>query len=192
MQHTKPDPGLPWPLSTRRLLARVLLATSVLLVFSWNASYAQDSAYKSTLFCETTEITIATTCLTDSRPRFPNCQNQRIAFKDIRTGRIKIVNGSGELVVDKFRTGGMTLDGLAGGWACVKGTTKSYLVLEYFNGGNCDECEWYEIFAADGRKMTKNERQDSGVVDVVAKRLGFSKGWPKQLKPIAIEPTARN
>jgi hypothetical protein len=51
---------------------------------------------------------------------------------------------------------GIWLDALAWRWACVKGKTGSYVIIDYATGGNCRTCEWIEIFDTKGRRLEQD------------------------------------
>jgi lysozyme family protein len=149
---------------------------------------------KSEILCNDVKVQIQTTCFSGNDLPFPPngpypyCTSQKIFFTNIKTGEIFSKITSGELVNDASPDKLVfirPLDGLASGYACVKGNSDSYVLIEYYNGGNCEACEWHEIYTLRGEKLA-NSRHGKGFrggkyehFKDTYKRLGLPKTWPR-------------
>ncbi len=174
--------------SINRTIPNILSSIIIflLLFLTYNCSYAQGTYVKSTeIKCENINVQIKTQCLSDSKGPFPFCISQEILLTRATDARIIRIPTSAKLTKTDFEPL-PTLDALVSEIACVKGYKKSYLLIGYYTGGNCDECEWYEIFDLDGNKLASSEKikGQKGSDEKFKKtyeELGLPKKWPRSL-----------
>lgn len=130
----------------------------VLLVVSLGSTgYSAEKLYetKTNLLCGDTEVGITTKYLKFSLDGPPHCEDQKLSFKAIKTGK-KIITSSSGMPFDKV------LDNTcADNYQCVKGNKQYYLVLVYSTGGDCAECEWQGILDLKGNRIVidRNKKQ---------------------------------
>jgi hypothetical protein len=161
----------------------LLIIIFLLLFLNHNRSYAQETYVKSTeIKCEDIFVKIKTECLSDSMRSFHFCISQEILLisaNDARSIRIPV---SGILTKTNFAPLPI-LNALVSEIACVKGYKKSYLIIGYYTGGNCAECEWDEIFDLDGNKLvsSKGIRGSYEKFNKTCEELGLPKKWPSSL-----------
>lgn len=150
-----------------------------------DAQGSEPYARRSELRCADVTVILATHCLDDSFRAYPTCQKQEFEFHNQTTGVIKRIEGSGKSAVEaKSRI--ESLDGLGGSWTCERGKDSSLLVVGYFNGGNCEQCEWYEIYSLDGKRLTPNARNDGRSFSKTADKLGLPNNWRSRLVQIPL------
>jgi len=166
----------------------LLIIIFLLLFVNHNCSYAQETYVKSTeIKCENIIVQIKTQCLNESEGPFPYCVSQEILLTSANDARSIRIPASGQLILIKENNKSIRiLDVLVSAIACVKGYKKSYLIIGYYTGGNCDECEWDEIFDLDGNKLASS-RKIKGLEGSYEKfnktyeELGLPKKWPRSL-----------
>ncbi len=127
----------------------------IFLLFAENATAKEPYSKTSDLMCDGTKIQVITDCFTgNDLPRpyrpYPYCTSQRILFQNAKTGEIIENSTSGKLSKDK------SLDALATGILCANGAKGPYLIINYYSGGNCEECEWDEILTISGKKLASS------------------------------------
>jgi hypothetical protein len=147
------------------------------------AAYAK----KSQLTCKDVNVVLTTNCVSENGRNVPDCQKQQFSFGNLKTGQIRIVEASGKLMIRDAATAKATIDGLASSWACIKGHADSYVVVGYYNGGNCEQCEWYEIYSKEGQALTPNARTDKISFTKAAEQLGLNENWSKNLIDIPLK-----
>jgi len=173
--------------------ALVRFVFAITLVLFASVCYASDLAtVEDRLVCGNTEVRVFTTC--GSKPEadlFMECTEQHFLFVD-RGGKILArVPGSARLsqrLRDDGKDMGTWLDALARGWACLKGRNSSFVVITYWNGGNCSRCEWYEIFDLKGHRLATSEvppwvseKKEERIGKAFGKKydaLGLPMPWP--------------
>jgi hypothetical protein len=113
---------------------------------------------------------------------FPFCISQEILLISANDARTIRIPTSAKLTKTDFEPLPI-LDALVWKIACVKGYKKSYLIIGYYNGGNCPECEWYEIFDLDGNKLasTKEIKGSYENFKATCEELGLPQKWPSSL-----------
>ncbi|WP_298438897.1 hypothetical protein [Geobacter sp.] len=154
------------PVYKAKHVAMILSLTALLLISNFSGyAVAQTQTYsrKGTLNCGKAIIEITSSCL-DINTNFPMCSEQKITIIDKITNKTTTTNTSSDSYIDEALTGykgGKLLDGLATSWQCANGKeNKAYLVLDFANGGNCEYCEWTEIYDLSGKIIasTKNKK----------------------------------
>src|SRR5260370_30423720 len=92
---------------------------------------------------------IQTFCDSAAYRPFPSCTKQVISF-------VSDTNSIGRevLLVPSKNEKRQYLDFLAGSWACAKGRDTSFLLVRFYNGGNCQQCERIEGFGLHGKRLT--------------------------------------
>jgi len=132
------------------------------------------------LICENVKVKITTKCTGESNPIVPDCIEQYLLFIDQTTNKTVRRDTSGKLMSVRDARGksiGRYLDALATGWVCKKGISKPYLIVWYNTGGNCDECEWQEIFDLNGTVLAstlRKTKQSLKKYDGILLKLGLS------------------
>ena len=143
-----------------------------------NGTYEKIAEIK----CEDYTVKIITECLNIENKAFPFCVSQEILFVNVREDKILKKPASGVLVKDNNKS---ILDALVSKIACVRGYKGSYLIIEYYNGGNCDACEWYEVFDLSGNRLTSSKNDSIEGQNQNSKKtyneLGLPKKWPRSL-----------
>lgn len=139
----------------------------------------------SKLQCDSVKIQIFTECVDDSYPPFPECVRQEITFTPASTGQAttKSTTAKRVPVTDvQNRSIGQYLDSLVNAWACVKDASQTFLTLRYGTGGNCDTCEWIELYDLGGNLRATSKGGSRGDPYNQLKRtyekLQLPKPWP--------------
>jgi hypothetical protein len=128
------------------------------------------------LSCGNTLVQAFTTCTAESE-EYPWCTEQHFLFRNKTTGAFTRVEASREPVVGRDREGGrigIWLSMVAARWACLRGKSQSYVVIDYGGSGVCDYCWRDEIFDLNGRKLASQKRTDSTTNDTVTR---FARKW---------------
>jgi hypothetical protein len=159
--------------STWRHTCTLLLFLTLPLIVSGVACGEGFYTRTDELSCGNTKVRAFTTCAGNSDPR-GSCTEQHFVFSDETTGAFVKVPASGETAAGANFEGrmGVWLYGVAWQWACLKGKTGAYVVMTYANGGNCDTCEWVEIFDLKGRRLATD-----GGPKTNANIARFNKTW---------------
>lgn len=127
-----------------------LIGISVLGILSCSSElFALEESYKTNaeFICGGKEIQITTKYKVYSPNAIPNCEDQAITFKNIKTGKTIVTTSSGQ-PYDEI------LDNTcADAYKCVKGKSQNYIVLLYRTGGNCEDCEWLGILDLKGNRV---------------------------------------
>jgi hypothetical protein len=110
---------------------------------------------KATLDCDDRSITLEATCSDVYGPRMLACSKQQLTVTDHASGAVtgqrqfKPQPGTGgdpPLVEEKI-----------GALSCVQShTNERYVVARMYNGGNCEECEWNELYDWDGKLVASD------------------------------------
>ena len=157
-----------------------------LIVSLADPSYAEESYTKTAeMVCGDTKVTVVTQCYDDSHV-LPSCSKQEFQF--VKSGGAIITKAAAGKLEDDVdvsppRKG---LDALASQAQCVRGKSQSYLVVMYYNGGNCEKCEWAEILDLKGEKVSTDwpkTKKSLENFDKAWKRLGLSESKPGGLVP---------
>lgn len=111
-------------------------------------------AKSETLQCGDRKIVLEASCFDLYGPRMLACSSQRLTISDSATGKVLSVRdfkpmkrkGEPDVVPEQF-----------GEIACV--TTRSntrYIVADMASGGNCEQCEWNEVYDWNGTLLGSN------------------------------------
>jgi hypothetical protein len=172
----------------------LLLSLFAILIFVTTTFAGDLSTMEDRLSCGTTEVRAFTTCRVTPTSVFDSeCAEQYLLFANSKTGTSVKVPASGQLRERRGAHGknmGTWLDALACEWGCLKGRANRTLVLiEYWNGGICDECEWDEIFDLEGHRLATSkvpfrtkEKEARRIRDTFYKKyreLGLPMPWPE-------------
>ena len=125
------------------------------------------------MICGDTKIKVITECFDDSLIP-PSCTKQRFELTDQQTKKTVAKSASGKLV-DSDLTG-PSLGALATRIQCVAGKTQPYLIVWYYTGGNCEQCEWQEILDLMGKRLGSNQTKTKNSLaefDATWTRLGL-------------------
>jgi hypothetical protein len=162
-----------------------LLVNMIILPIKTGAYAQQPYTKKVELICDNAKVELITNCNDDTIPSFPECTEQFFVFTDLKTGESITKRASGSIKLVKDATGRpirKCLDALATSWACVKGETQLYLLVGYYTGGNCNECEWFEIYEPNGKSLSESRGKNIKEYKEEFKRtynhFGLPKTWP--------------
>lgn len=162
----------------------LFIILSFIMFLNQSYSYAGATYEKLTeINCSNTIVQVSTRCLDNDQGSFPFCVKQELVFNNVTDAKTIRQPASGILVKNNYRSID-ALDALISKIACVKGREKSYLLIQYYNGGNCDECEWNEIFDLAGNKLSTSKKvkglnNDDIVFEKTYEELGLPKPWPR-------------
>lgn len=136
-------------LTMKKINASSQVSLVVLLMLSLSSvSYSAEKHYKTktAFICGGTKIDIVTEYQKYSKYGGPDCEEQKLTFKNINTGKTIIIPPSGS-PYDK------NLDTCATYYQFFKGKEAFYLILSYNTGGNCEECIWQGILDLQGNRI---------------------------------------
>lgn len=167
----------------------IMLPLLFSLLFSTASAPAATTLYTQTdeLACGDTRVKVFTTCTIGDIEDPQECTKQYFLFTDQRTGTELKVKASGRPSSDPIEPGSKTkiLDGLAWRWGCVRGKAGQYIMIDYGTGGNCETCEWVDIFDLNGRKVLTDRSDKDRRTDREIRRfrkkwkaLGLPDRWP--------------
>jgi len=156
-------------------------------LFAYGTGLAQQP-YTNTaeLLCDGVKLQVLTQCADDPSPIFPDCTHQHLTFtkpgtdkvmtRSTTAKRVSVTDAQGQI-------GGWYLDALVNAWACVKGASQAFLLLRYSTGGNCETCEWIEIYDLAGDLLATSRGEVTGNAykhfKSVYERLRLPKPWPR-------------
>jgi len=116
---------------------------------------ARGQVKRATLDCDDRTIALAATCSPLNGAGLLACTEQSLTVTERPGGAVKgarqftpqpAVDGDPPLVEEKI-----------GALSCERSSTaKRYIVADMFNGGNCEECEWQEVYDWDGKLVASN------------------------------------
>lgn len=147
------------------MLLRYIKYLLLFIVFSNACASDRSQIMTTNIICDSTEITAVTSCTSDKLAGYPTCQSQEFIFHE-KSGKSTSIKSEGLLIKPEDLKVEM-LDYIASDWACESGLKSKYLVVRYYNGGNCSECEFHMIYDLNGKKFTK----DKTSFYIVAKKL---------------------
>lgn len=135
-----------------KLLSRLSAALAASLVTSFAAA-APALAKSETLQCQDRTIVLEASCFELISPRRLSCASQRLTVSDA-SGKVLKVR---EFATMKVQGGASVVPEQFGEIACVatRGGGK-FIVADMDNGGNCDDCEWSEVFDWNGAAVGSN------------------------------------
>jgi hypothetical protein len=146
------------------------------------------------LSCGDTKVKAFTTCTDEAGPPVSNCTEQRFLVVNRQTGASVKIQVSGRRSTERAPT---ALGGLAMDWACIRGKTGPYVIMGCWSGGNCETCEWHEVFDSKGRRVLTNKTDEATRTDRETTRfdrkwrlLGLPDPWPSDsFTPIKLRET---
>jgi hypothetical protein len=121
------------------------------------------------------DATVQTVIRCKKEPTYPAgrpmyCSDQYFVFR--RAGKETVVR-PGKKVQTDIKPGRYHLLPKAASWLCAKGKDQYYLYVVYGQDGNCDTCEWSQIYDLSGKPMidlTRNRRTDDEWPQIMEKR----------------------
>jgi predicted small lipoprotein YifL len=123
---------------------------------------------KASLDCDDRTIVLEATCSPLNGPSILACTKQSLTVMTRPGGAVQAVrqftpqpaaDGDPPLVEEKISA-----------LSCERANTASrYIVADMFNGGNCEECEWQEVYDWDGNLVASN--RDRNKTDPLFKNL---------------------
>lgn len=105
---------------------------------------------KLTLDCDDRTVVLEATCSADPDARMVDCSEQSLALADRASGAVR----STHRFDNQPETPGdpPLVEARVGALACVRSTDNArYVVADLSNGGNCEACEWHELYDWDGK-----------------------------------------
>jgi hypothetical protein len=119
-----------------------------------------------TMQCADRTIVLEASCLDLAGPEMLQCTRQTLVVSDAASG--KVLNTRTFAAVAGEGAEPATVEEKVGEMTCV--TTKTgakYIVTNMFNGGNCEECEWNEVYGWDGAFLgsDRDKKKKVQVVD---------------------------
>lgn len=124
---------------------------------------------QATLDCDDRTIVLEATCSAFNSPSMLDCTKQTLTVTERPGGAIKAarqftpqpaVDGDPPLIEEKISA-----------LSCERSSKAArYIVANMFNGGNCEECEWQEVYDWDGKLVASN--RDRKKPDPLFKELG--------------------
>jgi hypothetical protein len=118
----------------------VSITVLMLIIVLSGIALAEESYNKNAeMICADTKVRVITECYDDSNI-LPACSKQEFEFmKNVEGTTIKKA-ASGKLEDDfDVNPPKKALDALASRLQCVRGKAQSYLIVMYYNGGNCEK-----------------------------------------------------
>jgi hypothetical protein len=137
--------------------------------FAENAHETQSATTK--ILCGNSEITVITTCGAEMLGGYPSCQAQDFIFYSKKTHfKVKAAG----LLIKPNKSEPALLDYVASDWACQTSQNINYIVVRYYNGGNCPECELYMTYNLQGQLLTDRNHKsfNSARTDIQLKHPG--------------------
>ncbi|MFL6657472.1 MAG: hypothetical protein ACJ8GW_05330 [Massilia sp.] len=152
----KPAPGA---IAQVPVVAPASVSASASAVAAAQASLIPKVA---TVACDEREVVVEASCMDLYGPRALACTRQSLAVRDAATGKQFGVHefvpkkGEGdEPAIVEEKIGSLT---------CVRtASEKRYIVAHMSNGGNCEQCEWREVYSWDGALLGSTRSKKPGV-----------------------------
>lgn len=134
------------------------------------ASAFTDHAKHAELACDDRRIVLDATCNTQYGPELMACTRQSLTFLDNAAGRevgrrdyVPAKGDGGAPPVIEEKVGALTCTQTASG--------ERYVIADMFNGGNCEQCEWHDVYDWQGKLVGSDRdrgKTDRRVADVVS------------------------
>jgi hypothetical protein len=105
---------------------------------------------KATLDCDDRTVVLEATCVDLYGPQMLACTKQSLAVVEHASSATQSVRA----FATHPGTDGdpATVEEKIGALACVRGADNGrYIVADLFNGGNCEQCEWHELYDWNGK-----------------------------------------
>lgn len=135
-----------------------------------SASASADHAKHAELACDDRRIVLDATCNTQYGPELMACTRQSLTFLDNAAGRevgrrdYAPAKGSGD--------DAPTIEEKVGALTCTQTASgERYVVADMFNGGNCEQCEWHDVYDWQGKLVGSDRdrgKTDRRVTDIVS------------------------
>ncbi len=157
-------------------IAGSITALMLQVIFLSGIAEAEELYTKSAeMICADTKVRVVTECYDDTDYTPPLCSKQQFQFTDNNTNKTITTPSAGRFS-EEFNE-------LATSWACIKGRSQYYLLVRYNNGGNCSDCEWFEIVDLHGKKLASDRGKTSGNANKhfknIYKKIGLPQSWPR-------------
>ena len=134
------------------------------------ASAPVEYAKHAVLDCDDRKIVLDATCSNVYSPVLMACSRQSLAFQDSAAGRevgkrdFAVVKGDGDTpAMVEEKVGALTCTRSASG--------ERHVVADMFNGGNCEQCEWHDVYDWQGKLVGSDRdrgKTDKRVADIVS------------------------
>jgi hypothetical protein len=134
------------------------------------ASAPVDYAKHAVLDCEDRKIVLDATCSNVFGPELMACSRQSLTFQDNAAGREV---GKRDFVVAKGQADDPPMvEEKIGALTCTRTASgERYVVADMFNGGNCEQCEWHDVYDWQGQLVGSDRdrgKTDKRVADIVS------------------------
>lgn len=127
-------------------------------------------AKAATMQCGERTVVLEASCLDLSGPDMLQCTRQTLAVSDSASG--KVLNTRSYTPVAAVADVPALIDEKVGEMSCVTTAAGAkYIVTNMFNGGNCEACEWNEVYGWDGAYLGSDrdkQKKIPAVDDAVA------------------------
>lgn len=111
--------------------------------------------------CGNSEVTVVTICGAEMLGGFPSCQEQDFIFyNNEKPFKIKAAG----FLIKANKSEPRLLDYVASDWACQASPDGNYIVVRYYNGGNCLECELHMIYNLQGKVLTDRNNKSFNAI----------------------------
>jgi hypothetical protein len=133
------------------LLSITVLAAPISIAPNSKVQAQPQVVTASNLICADQKIVIQTTCM-EKEPDLPYCPVQTVSFSSPKNSKI---------VAFRHEFNGGNQPFIVGAECHVKNST-SFVLLRNTNFGNCQVCEWTDVFSAEGKYLGSNEGMFKG------------------------------
>jgi hypothetical protein len=133
-------------------------------------STAVEHMQHAELVCDDRKIVLDATCSNVYGPELMACTRQSLTFLDSAAGRetgkrdFAAAKGEGDdAPMIEEKVGALTCTRTASG--------ERYVVADMFNGGNCEQCEWHDVYDWQGQLVGSDRdraKKDKHVADIVS------------------------
>ncbi|MFL6634503.1 MAG: hypothetical protein ACJ8HJ_19545 [Massilia sp.] len=172
-KHTTETPAAPAPSAPAPAPAAAAApapAPAAVASASAAASAPVEHAQHAELVCDDRKIVLDATCSNVYSPELMACTRQSLTFLDSASGReagkrdytVAKGDGDGPPMIDE-KVGALTCTRTASG--------ERYVVADMFNGGNCEQCEWHDVYDWQGKLVGSDRdraKTDKRVTDIVS------------------------
>ncbi len=155
-----------------KVLSRMTAALAVSIALPLSVAAAPALARSETLQCQDRKIVLEASCFELISPRRLSCGSQRLTVSDAGGKALKVR----EFATAKVQGGVSVVPEQFGEISCV--TTRGggkFIVADMDNGGNCEECEWSEVYDWNGAPVGSS-RDKQGKTPAVKEALEAAVG----------------
>jgi hypothetical protein len=135
-----------------------------------SASAPTEYAKHAELACDDRKIVLDATCSNVYGPELMACTRQSLTFLDSASGREA---GKRDFAIAKGQADDPPMvEEKIGALTCTRAAPGDrYVVADMFNGGNCEQCEWHDVYDWQGKLVGSDRdraKTDKRVADIVS------------------------